>query len=138
LWIALGAGNWLHGGVAIVDSVVEVVRDACAALPDKRRGRNRHFVMADIVDREPRRPNLSMRSSGDSTDRDTSPSVFSLKHDDDFRRLGFVRRQTGQMHIGPVGKVYHCRRPRARLRLDNIQSVAVEEKRLVAEQFVQQ
>jgi hypothetical protein len=38
------------------------------------------------------------------------------------------------MRIGPVGKVYHCPCPRARLvRLDNIQSLAVEEESVVAE-----
>jgi hypothetical protein len=31
-----------------LDSLIEAVRDVCAALPDKRRGRNRHFSMADI------------------------------------------------------------------------------------------
>jgi hypothetical protein len=31
-----------------LDSLIEAVRDVCAAQPDKRRGRNRHFSMADI------------------------------------------------------------------------------------------
>jgi hypothetical protein len=31
-----------------LDSLIETVRDVCAALPDKRRGRNCHFSMADI------------------------------------------------------------------------------------------
>jgi hypothetical protein len=39
--------------------------------------------------------------------------VLTLKYDDDFRRLGFVGRQTGQLRIAPVGKVYH--RPRRRV-----------------------
>ena len=67
--------------------------------------------------------------------------MLTLKYDDDFRRLGFVGRQTGQLRIAPVGKVYHRRRRRARVdtlvRLYDIQSVAVEEERVVAEQFVQ-
>jgi hypothetical protein len=67
--------------------------------------------------------------------------VLALKFDDDFRRLEFVGRQTAQLRIAPVGKVYHCPRRRARVdtlvRLYDIQSVAVEEERVVAEQFVQ-
>jgi hypothetical protein len=31
-----------------LDSLIEAVREVCAALPDKRRGRNCHFTMADI------------------------------------------------------------------------------------------
>jgi len=31
-----------------LESLIETIRGACAALPDKRRGRNRHFTMADI------------------------------------------------------------------------------------------
>ena len=67
--------------------------------------------------------------------------MLTLKYDDDSRRLGFVGRQTGQFRIAPVGKVHH--RPRRRTRagtlnwLYDIQSVAVEEERVVAEQFVQ-
>src|SRR5258708_33641003 len=75
------------------------------------------------------------------SDRDSSQSVLALKYDDDFRRLGFVGRQTGQLRIAPVGKVYHrpCRRARVDtlLRLYDIQSVAVEEERVVAKHFVQ-
>lgn len=31
-----------------LDSLIEAVRNVCTALPDRRRGRNRHFSMADI------------------------------------------------------------------------------------------
>src|SRR3989442_1037859 len=45
------------------------------------------------------------------------------------------------MGISPVGKIYHCPGTRTRggilLRLNNVQSVDVEEERVVAEQFVQ-
>src|SRR5262245_7998223 len=45
------------------------------------------------------------------------------------------------MGIGPVGKIYHCPGTRTRggilFRLNNVQSVDVEEERVVAEQFVQ-
>ena len=68
-------------------------------------------------------------------------SVLSLKYDDDFCRLGFVERQTGQMRIAPAGKIYYRPRRRARagpfVRLDDIQSVFVEEERVLTEQFVQ-
>ena len=65
----------------------------------------------------------------------------SLKYDDEFRRLGFVGHQTGPLRIAPVGNVYYRPSRRACLRiiipLYDIQSVAVEEERVVAEQFVQ-
>ena len=68
-------------------------------------------------------------------------SVLTLEYDDEFRRLGFVRCQSGPFRIAPVGNVYYRPRRRARLRiiirLYDIQSVAVEEERVVAEQFVQ-
>src|SRR5215470_4360620 len=45
------------------------------------------------------------------------------------------------MRITPVGKVHHSPRQLTRgtalIRLDNVQSVAVEEERVIAEQFVQ-
>src|SRR5258708_7920199 len=68
-------------------------------------------------------------------------SVRTLKYDDDFCWLGFMGQQTGQFHIAPISKVYHCpgrRDPRGTLvRLYDIQSVAVEEERVAAEQFGQ-
>jgi hypothetical protein len=65
--------------------------------------------------------------------------VLALKFDDDFRRLEFVGRQTAQLRIAPVGKVYHCpRRPPARTRRYSRSALRhIEEERVVAEQFVQ-
>ena len=31
-----------------LDSLAEATRNVCAGLPDKRRGRNRHYVMVDM------------------------------------------------------------------------------------------
>ena len=61
-----------------------------------------------------------------SSDRDFSQSVHTLKYDDDFRRLGFVGHQTGQLRIGPAGNIYHRPGRHARIgslvRLYDIQS----------------
>jgi hypothetical protein len=68
-------------------------------------------------------------------------SVLTLKYDDDFRRLRFVGQQTGQVRVTPVRKVYHSPRRHARaatlVRLYDVQSIAVEEERVVAEQLGQ-
>lgn len=67
--------------------------------------------------------------------------MLTLKFDNDFRWLGFVGRQAGQLRIAPAGNVYH--RPGWRARtgtlvwLYDIQPVAVEKESMVAEQFVQ-
>src|SRR5438128_827409 len=75
------------------------------------------------------------------SDRNSSRSMLTLKDDDDFRRLGFVGCQAGHLRIAPVGNVYYRPSWWARLRiiigLYDIQSVAVEEEGVVAEQFVQ-
>ena len=75
------------------------------------------------------------------SDQDSGRSMLTLKDDDDFRRLGFVGCQTGHSRIAPVGNVYYRPSRWARLRiiigLYDIQSVAVEEERVVAEQFIQ-
>ena len=75
---------------------------------------------------------IALRPNHESA-ADSSQSVLTLKYDDDFRRLGFVGRQTGHMRITPVGKGHHHPRRRIRVgalvRLYDIQSVAVEEER---------
>src|SRR5262252_5252934 len=73
--------------------------------------------------------------------QDYTQSVLTPKHDDDFRRLRCVGRQTGQLRIVPVGEVYDGPRRRAcvctLVWLYDIHSVAVEEERVVPEQFAQ-
>jgi hypothetical protein len=63
--------------------------------------------------------------------------VLTVKRDDDFCRFWFVRQKTGPLRITPVGEIYHCPRPGTLVLLYDIQSVAIEEERVIAEQFVQ-
>jgi hypothetical protein len=70
-------------------------------------------------------------------------SVFrGPKFDDGVRQLGFVRRQAREIRIAPIRNVYDprglsaCSRSLVR-RLDDVQSVTVEEERVLPEQFVQ-
>jgi hypothetical protein len=63
--------------------------------------------------------------------------VLTLKHDDDFCRFWVVRQQTSPLRIAPAGEIYYCPGPGILVLLHDIQSVAIEEERVIAEQFVQ-
>jgi hypothetical protein len=64
-------------------------------------------------------------------------SVLTLKYDDDFGLLGFVRHQAGELCVTPIRDVYH--RPSRHgclgmlVRLYDIQSITIEEERMIAE-----
>jgi glutathione S-transferase len=64
-------------------------------------------------------------------------SVLTLKRDDHFCRFWFVWQQTSPLRIAPAGEIYHCARPGLLVLLYDIQSVAIEEERVIAKQFVQ-
>jgi hypothetical protein len=73
---------------------------------------------------------------------DSSRSVLTLKYEDDFCRLGFVGNKAVRLRlVAPAGKIYHCPSRHAPVgvlvRLYDIQSVFVQEERVVAERFVQ-
>src|SRR3984893_18532730 len=69
-------------------------------------------------------------------------SVFGREFDDGVSRFGLVRCQTRQISVGPICKIYNPRRLSSRPssldgRLHNVQSITVEEKGVILEQFVQ-
>jgi hypothetical protein len=69
-----------------------------------------------------------------------SGSVFGSKCDDNVGRFGFVRLQAIPIGVAPVGNVHHlglCTRARGLGRLHDVESVAVEEERVLPEQTVQ-
>lgn len=69
------------------------------------------------------------------------PAVsLDRKDDDQISRFGLMRRQAGRIGIAPVGKIYNRRlltRLRGLGRLHDVESVAVEEERVIPEQLVQ-
>src|SRR5262249_41139189 len=68
-------------------------------------------------------------------------SVLGPEHDQYLGRFGLVRLQTGRVALAPVGQVHDLRRAPCPIsgfrRLDDIEALAVEEERVLAEQLVQ-
>src|SRR5437764_7246774 len=68
-------------------------------------------------------------------------SVFGTKCDNDVGRLGLMRRQAGRIRIVPVGKIHDLPRLSSLLcrrgRLHDVESVAIEEEGVIAEQSIQ-
>ncbi len=69
-------------------------------------------------------------------------SVFGFQFDDGASRLGFVRRQARESLVAPIRKIDDSRRlnsiPRSLVgRLQNVQSIAIEQKSVIPKQFVQ-
>jgi hypothetical protein len=135
-------------------------------VPDERGfspgGHQRHYggFCRDCIELSPeRRESLAMiferklgrsttaasriRSFGDASSlgRDSAQSVLTLQYDDDFRLLGFVRHQAGKLCVTPIRDIHHSPGRHGCLgvviRLYDIQSITVEEERVIAEQFVQ-
>jgi hypothetical protein len=69
-------------------------------------------------------------------------SVLGPKLNDGVGWLGLVWRQAGEVRIAPIRKIHNSSRLNSRLgilagRLHNVQSIAVEEERVIPEQFAQ-
>jgi hypothetical protein len=68
-------------------------------------------------------------------------SVSGANDDDNVGRLGFVSLQVIRIGVAPVGEIHHLGRLDARLtslgRLDAVESVAVEEERVLSEHAIQ-
>ena len=68
--------------------------------------------------------------------------MFGVEFDYGASRLGFVRRQAGESVVAPIRKIYDSGRvnsiPRGLVgRLQNVQPIAIEQKSVIPEQFVQ-
>jgi hypothetical protein len=69
-------------------------------------------------------------------------SVFGFQFDDGASRLGFVRREARESLVAPIRKIDDSRRlnsiPRSLVgRLQNVQSIAIEQKSVIPKQFIQ-
>jgi hypothetical protein len=72
----------------------------------------------------------------------SSGSVFRLQFDDGASRFRFVRRQTGEIFVAPIRKIYDSRSLNSSARsllgrLQNVQPIAIQQKCVISKQLVQ-